>query len=530
MLKELVFTIIAIFSLFASGDLFYPSYAQICPDTSENDRDGDSIPNDWEINGIDINKDGQIDLDIGRLGADPLHKDIFVEVDYMQDRKPIQKAFNNVISQFDHAPLCNPDGISGITLHIEVDEEVPHNQYIDMDQLRQIKSLKQGTLENRNDTNRDNIIKAKELLYYYSLFADRQPEEYSGQADGIPKFIEPSTKTFMVTLGSEGWAVDPTTGQRVGNIDQQSGTFMHELGHSLGLPHGGRDHGQFKPNYLSVMNYAFQASSILGTRNLDYSRCEINELDEMKLDEDKGISKTCPPGMLTIIYGHNLYDSDRCKDKAEVIPTGIPVDWDKNNLTNGTAIPADLNCDGEYSSLGSIDDWNNLVFPLENMKNSNVIVSTIKIPELRGIDIIYHGTLLANDAQESIENIETFQSATAGLGLPQINSTELEEVKDNATKTIGSLNTTNDVIVSNETHGIVAPSPKISSVDNSTVTELIVSQDVDLAVEKLEQIQSNLNSTLTGVPNATRTLIGETEAQQKINNLKQVLEKQQWGE
>jgi hypothetical protein len=529
-LKELVFTIIAIFSLFASGDLFYPSYAQICPDTSENDRDGDSIPNDWEINGIDINKDGQIDLDIGRLGADPLHKDIFVEVDYMQDRKPIQKAFNNVISQFDHAPLCNPDGISGITLHIEVDEEVPHNQYIDMDQLRQIKSLKQGTLENRNDTNCDNIIKAKELLYYYSLFADRQPEEYSGQADGIPKFIEPSTKTFMVTLGSEGWAVDPTTGQRVGNIDQQSGTFMHELGHSLGLPHGGRDHGQFKPNYLSVMNYAFQASSILGTRNLDYSRCEINELDEMKLDEDKGISKTCPPGMLTIIYGHNLYDSDRCKDKAEVIPTGIPVDWDKNNLTNGTAIPADLNCDGEYSSLGSIDDWNNLVFPLENMKNSNVIVSTIKIPELRGIDIIYHGTLLANDAQESIENIETFQSATAGLGLPQINSTELEEVKDNATKTIGSLNTTNDVIVSNETHGIVAPSPKISSVDNSTVTELIVSQDVDLAVEKLEQIQSNLNSTLTGVPNATRTLIGETEAQQKINNLKQVLEKQQWGE
>ena len=32
---------------------------------------------------------------------------------------------------------------------------------------------------------------------------------------------------------------------------------MHELGHTLGLQHGGADDVNLKPNYLSVMSYAF---------------------------------------------------------------------------------------------------------------------------------------------------------------------------------------------------------------------------------------------------------------------------------
>ena len=40
---------------------------------------------------------------------------------------------------------------------------------------------------------------------------------------------------------------------------------MHELGHNLGLRHGGDDLPNFKPNYLSVMNYSFQLTG-LGAR------------------------------------------------------------------------------------------------------------------------------------------------------------------------------------------------------------------------------------------------------------------------
>ena len=64
----------------------------------------------------------------------------------------------------------------------------------------------------------------------------------------------------MVAMG--GWtppnpviAADPGG---VGSRSEQAGTFMHELGHNLGLRHGGGDNTNCKPHHLSVMNYAYQ--------------------------------------------------------------------------------------------------------------------------------------------------------------------------------------------------------------------------------------------------------------------------------
>lgn len=37
-----------------------------------------------------------------------------------------------------------------------------------------------------------------------------------------------------------------------------AGTIMHEMGHNLGLRHGGVDHANRKPNYISIMNYDHQ--------------------------------------------------------------------------------------------------------------------------------------------------------------------------------------------------------------------------------------------------------------------------------
>lgn len=38
---------------------------------------------------------------------------------------------------------------------------------------------------------------------------------------------------------------------------------MHELGHNLGLKHGGADLCiNYKPHYLSIMNYTYQANGI----------------------------------------------------------------------------------------------------------------------------------------------------------------------------------------------------------------------------------------------------------------------------
>src|SRR4030043_695202 len=64
---------------------------------------------------------------------------------------------------------------------------------------------------------------------------------------------------------------------------------MHELGHTLGLPHGGDVAVNYKPNYLSIMNYAFEFNTWKPTRPLDYSHGSCIDLKEDGLDETQGI-------------------------------------------------------------------------------------------------------------------------------------------------------------------------------------------------------------------------------------------------
>jgi len=99
------------------------------------DSDGDGLPDIWETNGIDIDGDGVIDFrlpcttdpDTGDpVCPDPKHKDVYVEVDYMTGHQPKQAALDDVVRAFKKAPVTNPDGTSGINLHIQLDEDVGH--------------------------------------------------------------------------------------------------------------------------------------------------------------------------------------------------------------------------------------------------------------------------------------------------------------------------------------------------------------------------------------------------------------------
>src|SRR6185312_1209036 len=103
-----------------------------CKSNNLNDVDGDMIPNDIELNGIDVNHDGIIDLDLKKAGASPYHKDLYVEVDYMTNHKPADSAMSKVKDVFSKAPLCNPDGINGINLHIDISDEIPEKASIDL--------------------------------------------------------------------------------------------------------------------------------------------------------------------------------------------------------------------------------------------------------------------------------------------------------------------------------------------------------------------------------------------------------------
>ncbi|MEU8382158.1 hypothetical protein [Streptosporangium sp. NPDC048865] len=113
--------------------------------TSDADADGDGLKDDWEIHGYDGDDDHQVDVNFPEMGADPRHKDVYVELDWEQGRAPTHAGISAVRNAFAAAPVDagheadalppgrtirgipappNPDGRPGITLHVDAGDRV----------------------------------------------------------------------------------------------------------------------------------------------------------------------------------------------------------------------------------------------------------------------------------------------------------------------------------------------------------------------------------------------------------------------
>jgi hypothetical protein len=165
---------------------------------------------------------------------------------------------------------------------------------------------------------------------------------------------------------------------------EQGGTLMHELGHSLGLTHGGRYYASgsatasfepnCKPNYQSVMSYLFQVDGIQsdsqGDLTLDYSDRVLDSLDENSLSEP---GLTGPEGLL---YQYTKWFSPSSPvSGTNTLPAtshcdGTPISSTDFNQTmyetEGPAYPIawsapqDINFDGSISVLDGYSDWDNI--------------------------------------------------------------------------------------------------------------------------------------------------------------------------
>lgn len=367
--------------LFSPGGAPNPKFSAICS-TLLTDVDADGILDCWELlGGIDWDLDGTLGY-VFPTGMKPTvtTQDIYVEIDYMAGHNPTGGSFNDaagvdpitkVKQAFANAPpfyaatdILKLLPISRV-LHVVVDEELAHGISMTFagectgppafgsSDFDLIKKAHFGTVAERATPDFATKLRpAKAAVFRYNLWVHGLYGKGSQSGCG-----ELGGNDFVVSMPGEGVTDKGTKWY----YDEPAGAFMHELGHTLLLQHGGGDPINFKPNYPSVMNYSFSDDN-LTKRRLDYSRTALMDLDEVKLDESKGL-----PGFPS--------DSTGAVGKTMVIDcTGLPkpcnssakftfpsTDWNQNGTSDGLISPADVNGDASLSSkLKGYDDWSNI--------------------------------------------------------------------------------------------------------------------------------------------------------------------------
>jgi hypothetical protein len=370
--------------------------------TNVTDTDGDGLPDCWEENGagtywathppfdgkpgIDFDGDGVRDLilcDSANCASAELpsktRKDVFIEIDYMTNHLPDATARSNIVSAFNGAPG------GGVKLHLQLGEEVPHTNAIALEpctaaavagdtDFEQLKRDKFGTLAERNQGQK--TIYAKRLAFHYAVFAHKLVGDTPGTTSNSSGCSHIGGSDVVVTLGSFASTLVANVIHNRGTTDQQGGTLMHELGHNLGLRHGGSDNVNCKPNYLSVMNYSRQFSNIIAGRRLDYSRNGLGTgaitLDESGLNETLGIGGPGLPANEKTAFGLTTGLS-KVVSVSDANGNKVPVDWNQvGGAVDTSVLGFDINridaagctADGTGSIMVPYNDWTNAQFNL----------------------------------------------------------------------------------------------------------------------------------------------------------------------
>lgn len=316
------------------------------------DTDGDKLLDGWEANGYDANNDGVIDVNLPAFGASVVRKDLFVEMDYMGAeavcpcRLPLAADLSRIVSVFATAPQANnPNGQTGIALHLDAGAARGAAFNLGGGNLVPVDSDLNPALTEFNTIKAANFNPLRAKIFYYMIWAD----QYDGGTSSGNAFAVPND-SFVVTLG--GFPSHGTS-------DAKVGTFIHEFGHDLGQRHGGDNDQNFKPNYLSVMNYAFQIGGVPRTGALPpyfgYSSAVLPTLNEAALNEAVGLNSAAASTYRTRWF---------CPSGTQALSPGTangPLDWNCNGVASGT-VGVDINHDGFLGTLAGWNNWGTLVY------------------------------------------------------------------------------------------------------------------------------------------------------------------------
>jgi hypothetical protein len=353
------------------------------PDVRSTANDG--IPDYVKINGYGVGAQ-HIDLPAANVN----HKDIYVYLDWLYDPglfglgayswEPDQSVIDKLVAAFANAPVCatsvgdtctNPDGTHGIFLHVikgQGIQETSGNKKLgsytySLDSSGKPKDCEYwfsrplgGSAETvyYSDLEAQYFLSnpSRQPFFHYAIFADQLADDpCGGNVSGIS--TTPGSN-LIIALG------------RYGNPDLkafQAASFMHELGHNLGLGHGGIDDAghaipdNWKPNHLSVMNYIFQGGLSNGLVNgsqkdiLDYSRFEPDALPP--LVEASGLDEPLGFKASATLKGYQTWYF--CQH-TPILVTDITqhnIDWNCDKVNNETGVMSQL--DGGILGRGGYD-------------------------------------------------------------------------------------------------------------------------------------------------------------------------------
>ncbi len=360
----------------------------IPPDALDNDQDG--IPSIAKQAGKTFGG-----IDIYAMGARQGQKDVFIQMDYMNDKIsiPQKKALDKIKQAFSK---------HNIALHIDVGSLFNKQFNVDDYNLGQGKLFgvepcvtlpsiyaEQATCKTVFDYKKH--MQGMRRHFFHYVFLGTSQVAVGNGPSGMAEYLG---KNSLITL--YGWSLNTNSALNTNLLmNYQAGAIMHELGHNFGLLHGGGDNITYKPNYVSVMNYLYQLRGV----NLDLNMQTaidrfLNWRGYVNMDLCLLNNSPCNENFV-VDYSHGLSlpINENYIIEAQMLTaynnttTNVFLDFNRDTTYNLQPYALDLNQDSQKTILQDFNDWQNLKF------NTKMIASNLSPFIGVGLELGVHKTM-----------------------------------------------------------------------------------------------------------------------------------------